>query len=272
MRALAVLAATAVLGLGARAARADDAPCPLNSLDCLAVDNFSATADATSDALFLTSLALPVGIELGRGLDDDSLRRGAAYGGAVAGTALIAGITKISVRRDRPYTYSRDPRVQQFARTAKGNEHSFFSGHTSLAFAAATSSGFLNNAVSDDVENRAALWAVGGALASSTGVFRIRAGKHFPSDVIVGAGVGTAIGAAVTLAAVPDIDLRWTDAAAFGGGVLAGAVIAALVPMPEDVILPIGGSGGVVVEGPIGVTPMAVPGGGLGVSLSATMR
>ncbi len=268
---LAASLALAVVAVGAAPAHADE-PCPLNALDCIAVERFSATADATSDALFITSLVLPVGLELGRGLDDDSLRRGLAYGGSVGATALLAGVVKVSVKRSRPYTYSNDPQVQAFTRTARGNKHSFFSGHTSLSFAAATSGGVLHNAVSTDDNSRMILWAAGGALAASTGVFRIRAGKHFPSDVLVGAAVGTAAGIGITMAVAPDAELRWTDGAAFAGGVVVGAAVAALVPMPRDVVLPIGGSGGVIVDGPIGFTPVAMPGGGLGMSLSGTMR
>lgn len=271
-RSLGALATAATaLALGAAPAAADE-PCPLNGLDCLALGQFSATADATSDALFLTALVLPVGLELGRGLDDDSLRRGVAYGGAVGATALTALLVKVTARRQRPYTYSTDPAVEAYTRNARGNDHSFFSGHTSLAFAAVTSGGVLHNAVSSDATSRYALWSASGAIAASTGVLRIRGGQHFPTDVLVGAAIGTAAGVGITLAVAPDANLRWQDAAAFGGGVVVGAAVAALVPMPHDVVLPLGGRGGVVVEGPIGVTPMAMPGGGLGLSLSAQLR
>lgn len=264
----------------ARPARADEAPpepvveepCPLNALDCIAVRQFSATAAATSDALFLTGLALPVAMELGRGLGDDSLERGAAYAGAVGATAVTALIVKITVRRPRPYTYRRDPKIQAYARSASDRHHSFFSGHTSLTFAAATSGGILHNAVATDDESRLAVWAAGGAIAASTGIFRIRAGRHYPTDVLVGAVVGTAAGIGITMAVAPDATLRWQDGAALAGGVALGAAVASLVPMPSDVVVPLGGSGGVVVEGPIGVLPAVLPGGGVGLSVSAQMR
>ena len=268
-RALAGLGVAAALATITTSAAADE-PCPVNALDCAAVRQFSATADATSDALFLTSLLLPVGLELGRDVDDDSLRRGLAYGGALGATAVTALLVKVTVKRDRPYTHNRDPRVAAFARTARGNDHSFFSGHTAMAFAAATSGGLLQS-VGRDGGGRYAGWALGGALAGATGVFRVRAGKHFPTDVLVGAAVGTAAGVGITLAVAPGTDLRWQDAAGLGGGAAVGAAFAALVPMPRDVILPLGGSG-VVVEGPVGLTPMAVPGGGVGLSLSGQLR
>ena len=93
----AILATLVVAALAPTAARADE-PCPVNGLDCLAVSQFSATADATSDAFFVTALALPIGLELGRGLGDDALRRGAAYVSAVGATALTAGDDELAAQ------------------------------------------------------------------------------------------------------------------------------------------------------------------------------
>ena len=47
-----------------------------------------------------------------------------------------------------------------------------------------------------------ARWIVAGtylALASATAALRVAAGEHFPTDVIVGAAAGSAVGAAVPL-------------------------------------------------------------------------
>ncbi|MEZ4403138.1 MAG: phosphatase PAP2 family protein [Kofleriaceae bacterium] len=240
MRHLAILVTlAAATGSAARAARAD-APCPVNALDCVAIGQFSATADATSDALFLTSLAVPVGLELGRGLDDDSLRRGGAYLGAVGATAALAGLVKYTVRRDRPYTQSRDPAVVAYTRTAAGTDHSFFSGHTSIAYAALTSGALLYNPTSQGDGARLAVWAGAGALAGSTGMLRIRAGRHYPTDVLVGAGVGIGLGLGVTYALAPAATLRGSDLLALGAGTAVGALAMALIPLPRDVVLPLG--------------------------------
>lgn len=268
-------AAVALAAAGSAAAQPITVPapeCTVNALDCVAIDNFSATADATSDALFVTSIAAPVALELGRGLDDDSARRGIAYGSAVGSTALLALVTKLTVRRERPYTHNPDPDVQRFAKAAYDRDHSFFSGHTSIAFAAATSSGVLHNAVATGDRTRYGIWATSGALAAATGMLRVRSGRHYPTDVLVGAAVGTAAGIGLTLAIAPDAELRWQDAASFGAGVVVGAAVAGLVPLPKDVIVPLGGSNGVVVQGPVAIAPMAVPGAGLGFALTAQMR
>ncbi len=45
-----------------------------------------------------------------------------------------------------------------------------------------------------------------------------------------------------------------------------------VVPMPHDVVLPLGGSGGVLLDGPLVLTPMPMPAGGVGLGLSALLH
>jgi membrane-associated phospholipid phosphatase len=69
---------------------------------------------------------------------------------------------------------------------------SFFSGHTTWAFALAASSGTV--ASMRGYELAPVVWAVGLPLAAATGYLRIAADRHYLSDVLVGAAVGTAVG------------------------------------------------------------------------------
>ncbi len=75
---------------------------------------------------------------------------------------------------------------------AEDKNVSFWSGHTALAFAFATSAG----TVASQRRSRAAplIWGVGLTLATATGYLRIAGDKHYLTDVVVGAGVGMAIG------------------------------------------------------------------------------
>jgi membrane-associated phospholipid phosphatase len=77
---------------------------------------------------------------------------------------------------------------------AKYNVSSFFSGHTTAAFTTAAFSAYtfqLKNPESPLVP-----WVWGGTMAAAAGVgaMRIAAGKHFPSDVIAAAAVGSLVG------------------------------------------------------------------------------
>ena len=99
---------------------------------------------------------------------------------------LITDITKYIVGRQRPYSYFK----------TNGNDKesfkSFFSGHTSSAFAIGTSSAIM---LSDEYPDKKTLiWSSFYTIASATGYFRIAADKHYLTDVIMGAIVGSSVG------------------------------------------------------------------------------
>jgi membrane-associated phospholipid phosphatase len=104
-------------------------------------------------------------------------------------------ITKATVGRRRPYVYNTDLSVEE-RYSMGGNDayFSFFSGHTAAAFTAAT---FLSKVISDihgDSIWTKLLWGSSLTVAALTGYARVKAGKHYPTDVIAGAVVGFAIG------------------------------------------------------------------------------
>lgn len=70
---------------------------------------------------------------------------------------------------------------------------SFYSGHSSAAFATAVFTGMWFQKMYPD--SRWIPWVWGGSLgvAATVAVLRVAAGKHFPSDIIVGALAGSAI-------------------------------------------------------------------------------
>lgn len=112
-------------------------------------------------------------------------------------TWLVTTRTKAVAQRRRPYLFN--PRLPPDARVARALDdgeplESFFSGHTSVAFAAAM---FATTAWGDlegwsDGKRRLRLLALG--AAGTTGVARILGGQHHPTDVVVGALVGMGIG------------------------------------------------------------------------------
>ena len=102
---------------------------------------------------------------------------------AAAWTMGITQLSKVIIARERPVLYTAD--AASVADQIK-NQRSMPSGHTSIAFALATSY-WVNNS---DVGIAPKILAVVGA--TGVGVLRVAAAKHFPSDVVVGAVVGTA--------------------------------------------------------------------------------
>jgi membrane-associated phospholipid phosphatase len=113
--------------------------------------------------------------------------------GALAINQTLTQIAKLAAARTRPAIH--------FASSpgdwAAEDHVSFFSGHTSFAFAAATSAGMVARQRGSRYET--AIWAGGLTIASLVGYLRIAGDKHYASDVLVGAAVGSATGLLVPM-------------------------------------------------------------------------
>lgn len=105
-------------------------------------------------------------------------------------TAAATQLAKAAFARPRPYAYP--------SADVGGDSHaSFWSGHTSSAFAAATSMVYWLHRRQPGARWDLLAAVLGFAAAAATGVLRVVAGRHFPSDVAAGALAGAAIGWAV---------------------------------------------------------------------------
>ena len=116
--------------------------------------------------------------------------------------AGITGLIKVITKRSRPYTYN--PAVPLEKKLELDARHSFFSGHTSFA---ATGSFFIAKTYTDlnpGSKGNPYIWAGAAIFPAITGILRYKAGKHFPSDIIVGYIVGAAVGILV-----PHLHKRW---------------------------------------------------------------
>lgn len=123
---------------------------------------------------------------------------------AVTINATLTHVVKHAARRPRPYTYDEQWRADMDEALAAGEpvecdgQLSFYSGHTSAAgawsFALAHTLAITND-WSWSVRTLPYLGAAG--VTTWTGVLRVRAHKHFPSDVLVGGLAGAAVGVLV---------------------------------------------------------------------------
>ncbi len=107
----------------------------------------------------------------------------------------VTYLTKAAVGRYRPYLYNTALSAEErYGIDTEEASFSFYSGHTAAAFFGAT---FLSK-VFEDIHGPSLwsklLWGSSLSLASLTGLARVKSGQHYPSDVIVGAAVGFAIG------------------------------------------------------------------------------
>lgn len=98
----------------------------------------------------------------------------------------------------RPYMYAKDGEGAELARDAEGEAYgSFFSGHVSAAFTVAVFTAEWYSEMYPGSPYKGIVWASSLSLAGFMGALRIAAGKHYLSDVVVGALVGTGVSFAV---------------------------------------------------------------------------
>jgi membrane-associated phospholipid phosphatase len=117
---------------------------------------------------------------------------------------VIAGdinqLAKFAFARERPFVHflPRAPdAVRALTDSPSDDNLSFFSGHTTLAFGLATSAGTINTM--RGYRLAPVVWATGLTMATAVAYLRIAADKHYFSDVMIGALVGTLIGVGVPL-------------------------------------------------------------------------
>lgn len=121
---------------------------------------------------------------------------------SLAGAYTSSTFLKELIRRPRPTLTTSDPRLRGSARDAREDSlypFSMPSGHAALAFTLATSFSLSHSE-----------WYVVApsfAWATATAVSRVWRGRHYPSDVLAGIVLGSAIAGALHLAA-PQITPR----------------------------------------------------------------
>jgi len=166
------------------------------SFDRGALDNFSTSADDRSDvvlgALAGSAALYALLLEPVQGNGDVS-SCDKAYTlfwmgvETAAITYFMTDAVKNTVRRERPYAYGNEELDDELRDGAKV---SFYSGHTSSAFAAATFMSTVFSHTHPDSKWTPCVWGASLAAASWVGYDRYEAGKHFPSDIVVGAVMG----------------------------------------------------------------------------------
>jgi membrane-associated phospholipid phosphatase len=144
------------------------------------------------------ALALPTLWAIGRLVDDRTTAAVGLRGTEAVGVALVTvGSVKLLAGRARPSVPGRDPTSWRFARgIGQGSEYqSFPSGHTAVAFAAASA------VTAELAARRTSLrWSAGVPLylgAGAAGWARMYENRHWASDVVAGAAIGTLAGSAV---------------------------------------------------------------------------
>jgi membrane-associated phospholipid phosphatase len=164
-------------------------PLEVNSFDRHAIGNHSDAGDAIGTTLVVGSAVIPVALNLAiLGSRKTTLEDTVIMAEALSVSGALVSIAKASFVRPYPRTYA------GAGVTDNTNYQSFYSGHTSIAFTALSATAVT---VGRRYNIHAMPWAVTIVVGSTVGAMMVWSGWHFPSDVIVGAGMGTAVGVTV---------------------------------------------------------------------------
>lgn len=164
----------------------------VNGFDRFAAGYYSASAEHTSDYFFYGSFATPLLLLFNDNVRQDAPQVFLLYGQAMSIAGGLYSLTAGLIDRKRPSVYatdaSLDVRLHEYAK------NSFYAGHTA---ATATATFFVAKVFHDlnpDSPARPFIWIAAAAVPATVGYLRLRAGKHFLSDNIIGYAIGTSIG------------------------------------------------------------------------------
>jgi membrane-associated phospholipid phosphatase len=164
-------------------------PASLPGIDRAALHTFSGSASTASTVLLAAVLGLSGIASLDGATAAQTRGHAAVFANSLAWTFAATEWIKVLAHRSRPVLYTA---AASTAASDPDSRRSFPSGHASLAFAAATS--YLVMAGHERLPHRTrnAVLLYAGALGVT--VLRVSAGKHFPTDVVGGAALGSGIG------------------------------------------------------------------------------
>jgi len=171
----------------------------VNSFDRSATYNWNINLDYASDISAYVLASAP-SVLLFTEFKNKNWSNSITYGVMYFETAMltfgITNLTKFTTKRTRPYLYNTSLSITEKTELSQNNtvNDSFFSGHTAIAFSTAV---FLSKTYTDIFgKNRVSkiIWGSSIAVAGGTGFLRYKAGQHFPTDIIIGAIVGSGIG------------------------------------------------------------------------------
>ena len=165
----------------------------VNQFDRGVAGNYNEGAKTASDFFFNVAVPLPLIVfAFDKKLRKDYLRLTLLYLETMSFTGVAYSTSQQLNNRLRPFTYNQE--IELSERTKGGAKNSFYSGHTALV---ATSTFFLARVYADyhpDSPYRWIFYGSAGLATFLTGNLRVQAGQHFPTDVLMGGFVGTAIG------------------------------------------------------------------------------
>ena len=165
----------------------------INWFDRSAASNYSPVLSRASDWIVGACIISPLTLFLSKDIRDDAGTMATMYLETLLFSSFIPDALK-STGRIRPFIYNPDVPLEKKLELKQETRASFPSGHTTSAFATAV---FFSSVYSDYFPNskwKPYIWGSSLLTASLVGYLRYESGAHFPTDVLAGAAIGSAIG------------------------------------------------------------------------------
>lgn len=172
-------------------------PPGLLGIDQAVVGNYSPPAHSLANVVVLSLVLAPLVIDAADSRLSGWVEDAFVMLQTILLTQAMTQITKSAVRRPAPLVYN--PNASREDVESADASRSFFSGHTSTSYAAATAYTVTFWKRHPTSPWRFVVLGVGQALALGVGLLKIEAGYHYPTDVAAGALIGGAMGIMVPM-------------------------------------------------------------------------
>ena len=164
----------------------------INGIDRWAAGNYSEEASKFSDIPFALSFAAPFVLLLDDNANDHAGQLFGIYIESLATTSTLFTITAGLSNRARPYAYSEEAPLDK--RLSTSATRSFYSGHVAATTTATFFAAKVYQDFNPDSKAIPYVWAGAVVLPAAVGYYRIKAGQHFLTDVVLGYTMGALAG------------------------------------------------------------------------------
>jgi len=173
-------------------------------VDRWAAGNYSDQANTDSYIPLYASLVLPFALMINEDERNHAGQISVLFVETMATTGALFTMSAGLVQKSRPLVYN--TALSNEKRIAKDEQRSFFAGHTAATAAATFFAAKVYNDFHPDSNLKPLIWGVAAAIPASVGYLRIKAGKHFLTDNLIGYAVGAASGILI-----PELHKRTND-------------------------------------------------------------